>query len=208
MNTRILFNFTLGLALCVGVSAGCTKSPSLEQVKTYTLVGHSVQFSPPPTTFEFSEARLPEDRPSGGFHLGENLKVTWSAPKAPKTKGPAPIVALIFRSPSKQGHIAVNAIDGIDFDKLDANNMSFVQEDLRKRQGKFTKQHEIDLLGGKNNGYRLEFEYGDGELKMQGVQIHVPYNKVLYSIVMTAPVKEYKDDLPYFEGIVKTFQVQ
>ena len=179
MNARILFNF-VGAAILL---AGCTASVPLEPSKTFKLAGHQVQFSPP-AKFELKEER--------------------------EAKG-KPVVAVVFQTPSKLGHIAVNALDatnGTEYDKLDKKNLQPFADAVYKRSGRITAQREVDLLGGKGNGYRMEFEYGDGDTKMCGVQVHVPYQKVLYSIVMTVPAKELKDDLPWFEGVVNTFKVQ
>ena len=208
MYHRIIFNLTMPLALSTTLLAGCSKPASVEPVQKYSLVGHSVQFAPPPAKFELKQEKAAPQLVGPAYAVddkNDKVVVSTATPSADKSKGK--VVALIFETIDKEAHIAVHGVDGINFDKLTKENLQPFADAIYKRDGRFNQQTEVDMLGGKGNGYRMGFEWGSGETKMRGVQIHVPYNKVLYSIIMTAPAKEFEEDLPYYETVVKTFQV-
>ncbi len=198
------------MALAATLLAGCGKSTPNEPVQKYSLVGHSVQFAPPPAKFELKQEKAAPQLSGQAFAVvtegkKDKVIVATATPSAYKSKDK--VVALVFETSDKQAHIAVHGVDGITFDKLNKDNLQPFADAVYKRDGRFTQQTEVDMLGGKGNGYRMGFEWGAGETKMRGVQIHVPYQKVLYSIVMTAPAKDFDEDLPYYENVVKTFQV-
>lgn len=196
------------MALTATLLTGCGKSTPSEPVQKYSLVGHSVQFAPPPAKFELKQEKAAPQLTGPAYAVDgkkDKVVVSTATPSADKTKDK--VVALVFETSDKQAHIAVHGVEEINFDKLTKENLQPFADAVYKRDGRFTQQTEVDMLGGKGNGYRMGFEWGAGETKMRGVQIHVPYQKVLYSIIMTAPAKDFDEDLPYYESVVKTFQV-
>ncbi len=151
-------------------------------VESFEIRAHKVEFSPP-KDFGRSFAKDKED---------------------PKGKR---IAALIFDTASGQGHLGVNVIDDAKVEKIDKQTLQPFVDAIFKRSGKLTLQTEVDVNGEKQNGYRIEFEYGEGDTQFKGVQIHFPNKGALYSIVMTTPAKEFPEALPAYNAVVTSFKI-
>lgn len=162
---------------------GCSSPPPASSpVESFELRSHSIQFSPP-KDFSRAFAKDPED------------------PKGKK------IAALIFDTASGQGHLGVNVIDEAKVTKIEKKTLEPFVDAIFKRNGKLTLQTEVDVNGEKQNGYRIEFEYGQGDTEFKGVQVHFPNKGALYSIVMTTPAKEFAQALPAYNAIVTSFKI-
>ena len=160
--------------------AGCNQASVPSQpAESFKLRGHSVKFSPPK---DFTR-------------------------KEPKTKGM--IEALLFENSKGKGHIGLTVIDGATKeDKVSKEVLAPFVEPIYKRDGKLKVQKELSMLGGTDNAYRVEFEYGDGATQNKGAQVFILNKGNLYSIVMTAPANEFSADLPFFDAIVDSFQIE
>ena len=180
--------FALLFALLIGCGE---KGPPSQAPATFTLTTQKVEFAPPPADWKkHSQTVIDAD------------------PGLPKDT----VMAVIFEPPTGEGHIAVTNEPQVKNDKgkiveleEDQDLLNKIAMAVVKRNGEITNQTYIKVDG--REAYRMEFTYGDGKLKMQGVEVHFSKKGYHYALALHAPEEKFKSYAPYFEQVVKTFKV-